>query len=273
MTMITPSYLGETIEYSSLHACRSTLEDPTLQSLRRRFGLSESNYFYGFLLRRIGVGGTDFAAGDFLAMVRGTIEPQEWALDAISIPDLFTPRIHHLAGVVPDGFFSIYKSMTLVDVNGRSLGDAATAIGNIVNLDNKPLTVVGHSLGSALATYLTLDLVGEVHDPSTHLDAYMVASPQTGSIEFIKKFRDTVPNYNVVNWTRDLVPRLPPPPYLTLLNGSPRQNVLALDPSTPGIGHLPHDNPTCNHHAASYAMMLSAGNAVATALSTRFGCV
>ena len=31
MTMITPSYLGETIEYSSLHACRSTLEDPTSQ--------------------------------------------------------------------------------------------------------------------------------------------------------------------------------------------------------------------------------------------------
>ena len=33
MTMITPSYLGETIEYSSLHACRSTLEDPTLWRL------------------------------------------------------------------------------------------------------------------------------------------------------------------------------------------------------------------------------------------------
>ena len=32
MTMITPSYLGETIEYSSLHACRSTLEDPTIIS-------------------------------------------------------------------------------------------------------------------------------------------------------------------------------------------------------------------------------------------------
>ena len=40
MTMITPSYLGETIEYSSLHACRSTLEDPTLRNesrSRRRF--------------------------------------------------------------------------------------------------------------------------------------------------------------------------------------------------------------------------------------------
>ena len=32
MTMITPSYLGETIEYSSLHACRSTLEDPTARA-------------------------------------------------------------------------------------------------------------------------------------------------------------------------------------------------------------------------------------------------
>ena len=32
MTMITPSYLGETIEYSSLHACRSTLEDPTIDT-------------------------------------------------------------------------------------------------------------------------------------------------------------------------------------------------------------------------------------------------
>ena len=35
MTMITPSYLGETIEYSSLHACRSTLEDPTSTGIRR----------------------------------------------------------------------------------------------------------------------------------------------------------------------------------------------------------------------------------------------
>jgi hypothetical protein len=36
MTMITPSYLGETIEYSSLHACRSTLEDPTKEAKPRQ---------------------------------------------------------------------------------------------------------------------------------------------------------------------------------------------------------------------------------------------
>ena len=37
MTMITPSYLGETIEYSSLHACRSTLEDPTNSKTPRNY--------------------------------------------------------------------------------------------------------------------------------------------------------------------------------------------------------------------------------------------
>ena len=39
MTMITPSYLGETIEYSSLHACRSTLEDPTKFAVALALGL------------------------------------------------------------------------------------------------------------------------------------------------------------------------------------------------------------------------------------------
>ena len=44
MTMITPSYLGETIEYSSLHACRSTLEDPTtLVLLLRDSALEETD--------------------------------------------------------------------------------------------------------------------------------------------------------------------------------------------------------------------------------------
>ena len=38
MTMITPSYLGETIEYSSLHACRSTLEDPTFSRVGLKNG-------------------------------------------------------------------------------------------------------------------------------------------------------------------------------------------------------------------------------------------
>ena len=45
MTMITPSYLGETIEYSSLHACRSTLEDPTFGTERMGQGRENARTF------------------------------------------------------------------------------------------------------------------------------------------------------------------------------------------------------------------------------------
>ena len=44
MTMITPSYLGETIEYSSLHACRSTLEDPTPSTDFQRLALRAHSF-------------------------------------------------------------------------------------------------------------------------------------------------------------------------------------------------------------------------------------
>ena len=43
MTMITPSYLGETIEYSSLHACRSTLEDPTRTLWTRAVAMAQQD--------------------------------------------------------------------------------------------------------------------------------------------------------------------------------------------------------------------------------------
>ena len=52
MTMITPSYLGETIEYSSLHACRSTLEDPT-KAFRRSPSLEISTWCKGILTTQL----------------------------------------------------------------------------------------------------------------------------------------------------------------------------------------------------------------------------
>ena len=52
MTMITPSYLGETIEYSSLHACRSTLEDPTVEKQISSEGIHKelSSYYHCYTL-------------------------------------------------------------------------------------------------------------------------------------------------------------------------------------------------------------------------------
>ena len=52
MTMITPSYLGETIEYSSLHACRSTLEDPTAAERGDEAALSRLSRHLGVRIGR-----------------------------------------------------------------------------------------------------------------------------------------------------------------------------------------------------------------------------
>ena len=57
MTMITPSYLGETIEYSSLHACRSTLEDPTVaqpSTLTGSIGIFGGKIVTGGVYEKIG---------------------------------------------------------------------------------------------------------------------------------------------------------------------------------------------------------------------------
>ena len=71
MTMITPSYLGETIEYSSLHACRSTLEDPTLgQQLLTARRLCEAGV--GFVTMHYG--GWDMHGG--IAQAMKTTAPQ-----------------------------------------------------------------------------------------------------------------------------------------------------------------------------------------------------
>ena len=64
MTMITPSYLGETIEYSSLHACRSTLEDPTTQLL---LNLPHTTLDTQFVM-------TDFASPSWKFRYRGHLD-------------------------------------------------------------------------------------------------------------------------------------------------------------------------------------------------------
>ena len=65
MTMITPSYLGETIEYSSLHACRSTLEDPSRWFARVPVYLCDRSAF-----RLAGREGTRVDFGVWLTRIR-----------------------------------------------------------------------------------------------------------------------------------------------------------------------------------------------------------
>ena len=89
MTMITPSYLGETIEYSSLHACRSTLEDPTGLVITKLDGTAKGGVVLAIAqrlkipIRFIGVGEQSedfgvFNASEFVSALLKT-EPRDAA--------------------------------------------------------------------------------------------------------------------------------------------------------------------------------------------------
>ena len=81
MTMITPSYLGETIEYSSLHACRSTLEDPTADTaLRFARYFKNSATFWMNLQTRYDL---EVAEDKIAAKVRRDVQP----LEAVPAPE------------------------------------------------------------------------------------------------------------------------------------------------------------------------------------------
>ena len=211
------------------------------------FGAGEYNY--GFLLQRLtNDPNCPIAPGEFLAMVRGTELAVEWLDDATAGRDTITLD-NGVKAETWTGFYSIYNSMMLVRGTSRML--AAEGIAEAVG--DAPVTVVGHSLGAALATYLTYDLARpDIGKLGAKVSGWFFASPKPGDQTFADRFAAVVSAYSVVNWQRDLVPTMPPPPFVELNNVN--DSVLILTPGN--TTSQPKDTPTCNHHAICYAQML-----------------
>ncbi len=193
------------------------------------------------------------ASGDFVAVVRGTDGIVEWLKDAQFAPVLYAPTLQlkgDVAGapalVVEQGFWTVYKSMKVTDPKGVPLGDPVPAISALVGA-NANLTVIGHSLGSAIATYLTLDLVRGVLGDRT--SACLFASPHTGNKAFVDLFDRTVRDYRMFNYILDMVPRVPLGPDYSPL---PRRTVI--QPAT-AEANIKLDL-LCNHHVVCYSAML-----------------
>jgi len=194
--------------------------------------------YYGFLAQSA----TDSTR--FVAVVRGTNGIVEWVEDAAFVP---IPHPTLPGATVEQGFWDIYAGMHLLDLNGRQIGaGAADAIASVVGPGT--LTVIGHSLGSALSTYLTYDLA----DPSrlgARVSACLFASPQTGDLVFAAAFDKIVTDYRVFNYVLDVVPHVPLElGYATL----PRATVLQPATSEASI----RVNLFCNHHVICYCAML-----------------
>src|SRR5690242_7269124 len=204
----------------------------------------DTEQFYGYLA----VSTTN--PGDVILAIRGTEDFREWLLDFAALPVPFTPQPD--AGFVALGFQSIFDSFVFVDKTGATSKDLNTTITDLnAATPIQSLTVIGHSLGAALATLTAADLallnVAGVQDK---LSIYTFASPRVGLLDFAASFNDAVPTSFRIWNTLDIVPELPTFPYIHVSGFGDgiiqTQDQLATLTLTPG----------CEHALTSYLWLL-----------------
>jgi hypothetical protein len=210
--------------------------------------MAPETVFYGFVAQR--------AVGEFVAAIRGTESFVEWCEDGLFVAMPYRTPVA-LTGppdpvLVEQGFFALYESMALVDPSGAPLGPLVAGVAALVGMG--AITVVGHSLGSALASYLTLDLARG--DLGQRASACLFASPHPGNAAFARLFDSSVTYYRLFNYILDIVPRTPLGPDYSPL---PRRTVL-----TPANAEaIIRTSILCNHHVACYCAMLDVENTMA----------
>lgn len=181
----------------------------------------------------------DADPNDVFIAIRGTLTVWEWLQDAKFLLRPFDQVTG--GGLTEDGFTDMYSSMSFA---------AAASVGNFIQdvaglLPAKAnVTVVGHSLGAALATLLAFDLAANTKFAPT---LYTLASPRVGDLTFSHVFNNVVPNaYRVAN-RLDVVPKVPPP-LMYFHVGDETELVPGTD--------LKFDLG-CEHHLTSYFHMMS----------------
>ena len=159
---------------------------------------SSKREFYGHLLEPQSI------PNSLIISVRGTSDTQEWLDDIKFEHRRFSddPQFGH----VELGFKEIYQSFIISDfgsVDGISLEQYLQRRPDLTHV-----TLVGHSLGSSLATLLALNI--KLKRPDIHVRLLTFASPRTGDNQFSDAFQRHIPNsLRIVN-KPDLVPRVPP---------------------------------------------------------------
>lgn len=182
------------------------------------------------------------AAGEYVVVIRGTVGVRELRDDAkfsLKTPDA------PLQGKVENGFYTIYRSMRYWPADHE--GDMPLAVGIAELAKTSPLTITGHSLGAALATYLMLDLA--TTEGCIHAALRAFASPRPGDAAFSAYFAKNVVDYQVINYRHDEIPKLP------LFGFTSLPDVRLLDTSQQVTIA---DDKICGHHLISYITLLDA---------------
>jgi triacylglycerol lipase len=204
--------------------------------------------FYGYLAVSTG------DPADWVLVVRGTEGAPEWLLDFSAVPVLFEP--HKEAGFVALGFLVIYQTFTLAPP-GENPAKLINVIQQVATQRKiKSLTVIGHSLGGALATLAAAELAfSKDLALGNALTLYTFASPRVGFPDFATFFDKHIgAGYRVWN-ELDIVPQLPTfPPFMHVSGEGDKITQTAAQ-----LSHLAQTIP-CEHHIENYMWLLDPGS-------------
>ena len=145
--------------------------------------------FFGVLARNNG------DQTSYVAVIRGTDGFVEWIIDA---EFLLIPHPRHAGVQVEQGFRNIAsddKPAADPTTGLTTHQNAAEGVAQLVGIST--LVVIGHSLGSALATYFTDDLADRL---GSRVSACLFASPRTGDFAWASLFAATVKDYRLFNY-------------------------------------------------------------------------
>jgi triacylglycerol lipase len=216
--------------------------------------------FYGYLARN------HADPSRYAAAIRGTSGFAEWVIDADFFP---FPAPSSPGATVERGFWSVYDTMTLVGLDGAQIGvKAADGIAQAVGGDT--VTVCGHSLGSAIATYLSFDVARLL---GARAGACLLASPRTGDQAWTTAYAAQVSTYRLINYVLDVVPYVPfdAPPAFQYSTLSGAQILLPSSAQAEVRFDL-----ACDHNVICYCAMLDFADTKARASAqdaTSWSCI
>jgi triacylglycerol lipase len=228
---------------------------PAKRASDRKLGIDHGKrVFYGFVAQ------SQTIPTSYVAVIRGTDGIIEWIIDAEFVP-IPHPRLPNAR--VEQGFWGINQTMSLADPTSgvTTFQNAAEGVENLVG--NGAIVVMGHSLGSALATYFVEDVAERLGPRAT---ACLFASPRTGDSTWAAIFDQNVKQYSLFNYVLDLVPYLP-----TGIGYSTLPNATIIQPATAQAGV--RLDLLCDHHVICYCYMLDFAQASAAPLTPQdAGC-
>jgi triacylglycerol lipase len=133
---------------------------------------------------------------------RGTSDTQEWVANIDAIPDDYRPISGF--GQVHSGFQDVYEL-----VRQNITANLATATAGC-----DQILITGHSLGAALAVLAAPDAARNMPPNAIEPRLITFAGPRVGLNDFAASFNAAIEScFRVVNFL-DLVPYLPPTPYV-----------------------------------------------------------